>query len=47
MLFPTSLEPSVPYQSMLGERSRQAPPRTEIKEMGCLHRISFISFSIQ
>ena len=25
---------------------RQAAPRTEIKEMGCLHRISFISFSI-
>ena len=24
----------------------QAAPRTEIKEMGCLHRISFISFSI-
>ena len=29
-----------------GKRSRQATPRTEIKEMGCLHRISFISFSI-
>ena len=28
------------------ERSRQASPRTEIKEMGCLHRISFNSFSI-
>ena len=27
------------------ERSR-ASPRMEIKEMGCLHRISFISFSI-
>ena len=24
----------------------QAAPRTEIKEMGCLHRISFISLSI-
>ena len=32
---------SVPVR---GERSRQTFPRTEIKEMGCLHRISFISF---
>ena len=28
------------------ERSRQATPRTEVLEMGCLRRISFISFSI-
>ena len=34
---------SVPVR---GERSRQASPRTEIKEVGCLHRIAFISFSI-
>ena len=26
--------------------SLSASPRTEIKEMGCLHRISFISFSV-
>ena len=29
-----------------GKRSRQAYPRREIKEMGCLNKISFISFSI-
>ena len=32
--------------SVRGKRSWQAAPRTEIREMGCLHRISFISFSI-
>ena len=44
MLFPVSLEPSVPFQPLSGQRSRQNSPRIEIKEMGCLHRISFISF---
>ena len=34
---------SVPVR---GKRSRQASTRREIKEMGCLPRISFISFSI-
>ena len=44
MLFPVSLEPSIPFQPLSGQRSRQNSPRIEIKEMGCLHRISFISF---
>ena len=34
---------SVPVK---GKRSRQTSPRTEMKEMGCLPRISFIIFSI-
>ena len=43
--FLSLLSPLFLIRPLRCKRSRQASPRMEIKEMGCLHRISFIGFS--